>query len=154
MSKCDNRKMNGVGKFALGVGLGVGLGVLFAPKPGKETRAELKEKFKELLDHVKNIDLDEVREDFQRKIAKLEEEIADLDREKVFKIAKKKGEDIKRHAEDLVNLAVKKGTPVLEKAAEEVRQKAIDVTKNVLEKLENKYILLKKDIDESVNKIV
>ena len=32
MSKCDNRKMNGVGKFALGVGLGVGLGVLFAPK--------------------------------------------------------------------------------------------------------------------------
>ena len=138
MSKCDNRKMNGVGKFALGVGLGVGLGVLFAPKPGKETRAELKEKFKELLDHVKNIDLDEVREDFQRKIAKLEEEIADLDREKVFKIAKKKGEDIKRHAEDLVNLAVKKGTPVLEKAAEEVRQKPIDVTKNVLEKLENK----------------
>ncbi len=138
MSKCDNRKMNGVGKFALGVGLGVGLGVLFAPKPGKETRAELKERFKELLDHVKNIDLDEVREDFQRKIAKLEEEIADLDREKVFKIAKKKGEDIKRHAEDLVNLAVKKGTPVLEKAAEEVRQKAIDVTKNVLEKLENK----------------
>ena len=138
MSKCDNRKMNGVGKFALGVGLGVGLGVLFAPKPGKETRAELKEKFKELLDHVKNIDLDEVREDFQRKIAKLEEEIADLDREKVFKIAKKKGEDIKRHAEDLVNLAVKKGTPVLEKAAEEVRQKDIDVTKNVLEKLENK----------------
>ena len=138
MSKCDNRKMNGVGKFALGVGLGVGLGVLFAPKPGKETRAELKEKFKDLLDHVKNIDLDEVREDFQRKIAKLEEEIADLDREKVFKIAKKKGEDIKRHAEDLVNLAVKKGTPVLEKAAEEVRQKAIDVTKNVLEKLENK----------------
>ena len=138
MSKCDNRKMNGVGKFALGVGLGVGLGVLFAPKPGKETRAELKEKFKELLDHVKNIDLDEVREDFQRKIAKLEEEIADLDREKVFKIAKKKGEDIKRHAEDLDNLAVKKGTPVLEKAAEEVRQKAIDVTKNVLEKLENK----------------
>ncbi len=138
MSKCDNRKMNGVGKFALGVGLGVGLGVLFAPKPGKETRAELKEKFKELLDHVKNINLDEVREDFQRKIAKLEEEIADLDREKVFKIAKKKGEDIKRHAEDLVNLAVKKGTPVLEKAAEEVRQKAIDVTKNVLEKLENK----------------
>lgn len=138
MSKCDSKKMSGVGKFALGTVVGVGLGVLFAPKPGKETRAELKEKIKDLLNHVKNIDLDEVREDFQIRIAKLEEDLADLDAEKVFKIAKKKGEQIKKQAEELVQLAARKGTPVLEKAAEELRQKAISVTKNVLEKLENK----------------
>ena len=39
-------------------------------------------------------------------------------------------------AEELVQYAVDKGTPVLESSAEAVRQKAIDVTKEVLKKLE------------------
>ena len=51
-----------------------------------------------------------------------------MDKEKVLKIAKKKGEDIKEQAQKLVDLAVEKGTPVLEKAANEVREMAIDVT--------------------------
>ncbi len=133
----NNNNKNGMGKFLAGALVGAGLGILFAPKKGSETRKEVKDKFLELLEQVKNIDIAEVREDFERRISELEEEIADLDREKVLKIAKKKGEDIKRHAEDLVNLAIEKGTPVLEKAADEVRQKAISVTKNVLDKLEN-----------------
>ena len=41
-------------------------------------------------------------------------------------------------AAELVELAKEKGTPVLEKAASEVREKAILVTKEVLKKLENK----------------
>ena len=41
-------------------------------------------------------------------------------------------------AAELVDYAVEKGTPVLESAAEAVRAKAIDVTKEVLKKLENK----------------
>ena len=44
--------------------------------------------------------------------------------------------EIKNKTEDLVNLAVEKGTPVLEKAADEVRERAILVTKEVLKKLE------------------
>ncbi len=43
---------------------------------------------------------------------------------------------LKDKAEELVDLAVKKGTPVLQDAAEELREKAIDVTKDVLKKLE------------------
>ena len=39
-------------------------------------------------------------------------------------------------AEELVEYAVEKGTPVLEKTADSVRQKAIEVTKEVLNKLE------------------
>ena len=53
-----------------------------------------------------------------------------------MKIAKKKAADIKKKCQELVNLAVEKGTPVLEKAAEDMRLKAIDVTNEVLEKLE------------------
>ena len=60
----------------------------------------------------------------------------DLDKEKVFKIAKKKAKDIQAMAEELVDYAVEKGTPVLEKTANSIREKAIEVTKEVLAKLE------------------
>ena len=55
---------------------------------------------------------------------------------RVVKIAKKKAKDIQNMAEELVEYAVEKGTPVLEKAAEAIREKAIDVTKEVLNRLE------------------
>ena len=39
-------------------------------------------------------------------------------------------------ASELVEYAVEKGTPVLEKTADSLRQKAVQVTKEVLNKLE------------------
>ena len=39
-------------------------------------------------------------------------------------------------AEELVDYAIEKGTPVLEKTASSIREKAIEVTKDVLNKLE------------------
>ena len=131
----SNKK--GIGTFVAGATLGVGLGVLFAPKKGSELRKDLKEKTDELMTKVKSLDKKDIQEEFEIKIAEIKQNIEDLDKEKVLKIAKKKGEEIKDQAQKLVDLAVKKGTPVLEKAAEEVREKAIEVTKKVLEKLEN-----------------
>ncbi len=136
MKKTDNKKKKGLGKVLAGVAIGAGLGVLFAPKKGSDTRKELKHKFDDMLDQVKNIDKQEVKENIENKIYEIKENLSDLDKEKVIKIAKKKAQDIQNKAEELVEYAVEKGTPVLEKAAQAVREKAIDVTKEVLNKLE------------------
>ena len=133
-----SKKKTGLLKFAAGIGLGVGLGMLFAPKKGEELRKDLKVKFDELLNKAKEIDVKEVAEDFMDKIENLKAELEDLDKEKVLAIAKKKGAELKAKAGDLVELAKEKGTPVLEKAANEVRERAILVTKEVLKKLEEK----------------
>lgn len=135
MSK--DKKKSGIGKFVAGAAVGAGLGILFAPKAGSETRKELKQKMDEVIKKVKDIDMDEVKAAFEKKVDEIKEELEDLDKEKALKIAKKKGEEIKKKCQDLVNLAVAKGTPVLEKAAEDMRLKAIDVVNDVLEKLEN-----------------
>ena len=133
-----SKKSSGLLKFVAGVGLGVGLGMLFAPKKGEELRKDLKCKLEELIKKAKDIDVKEVAEDFMDKIQNLKEELEDLDKEKVLAIARKKGEVLKEKATELVEFAKKKGTPVLEKAADEVRERAILVTKEVLKKLENK----------------
>lgn len=133
-----SNKKSGLCKFVAGAFLGAGLGVLFAPKKGSETRAALKEKIEQLFDQIKEIDVDDVKCEFDKKLKAIKKELADLDKEKVLDIAKEKAEDLKEMAQDLVDLAVEKGTPVLRDAAEEVRQKAIEVTKEVLKKLEDK----------------
>ena len=121
-----------------GLVIGAGLGVLFAPKKGSETRKDLMRKFDELKEKAKEVDIKEVKENIDLKIEKIKAESADLDKEKVLKVAKKKAKEIKDMSEELVAYAVEKGTPVLEKTAAAARTKAIEVTKEVLAKLEAK----------------
>ena len=104
-------KKKSIWPFVAGVGLGVGAGMLFAPKKGEELRKDVKNKIDELINKAKEIDVDEVKDEFMKKIDELKDELEDLDKEK--------------------------GTPVLEKAAKEVRQKAAMVTREVLKRLED-----------------
>ena len=131
MSKC------GLGKFVAGVAVGVGIGVLFAPKSGSETREELKIKIDELIEKAKKIKKEDVKEAILTKVNNIKEALTDLDKEKVLEIAKKKAKKIQEMAQELVDYVVEKGTPIVEKAANAVRDKAIVVTKGVLNKLEN-----------------
>ena len=127
----------GYGKMLAGVGSGLGLGLLFAPRKGSETRKMLKDKMEELVNKVKDIDVAEVKEDFERRINELKKEITELDKEKVLEIAKEKSEQIKKKVEELAKLAKKKASPVVEKAVNDLRESLIAVTKDVLKKLEN-----------------
>lgn len=129
-------KKNGIGKFLVGLGVGAGLGMLFAPKSGSETRKDLKVKYDEFIKSLKDIDVNEVKDEFLNKIEDIRNELEDLDKEKVLKIAKQKGQDLKKKTDELVELAKQKGTPIVEEAADGVRQKAIEITKSILNKLE------------------
>lgn len=129
-------RKKGLGKFFAGAALGAGLGLLFAPKKGSDLRADLKVKIDELMAKIKEIDVDEVKEEFDQKLKEIKDELEDLDKEKALEIAQKKALQLKEMVEDLVQLAIDKGTPVLRDAAEEVRKKAVVVTKDVLKKLE------------------
>lgn len=133
-----SNKKSGLGKFIAGIGIGAGLGILFAPKSGEQTRKDLKKKLDEFISEVKDIDVDEVKDEFLKKVDEIKKEIEDLDKEKVLKIAKEKSEDLKKKVNELVELAKEKGTPVLEGVADDVRNKAIRVTKDVLKRLEGK----------------
>lgn len=126
--------------FLWGAALGVGAGLLFAPKKGSETRKELKNILDEMLVKLKDIDYDEVRENIEVKIYEIKNELRDLDKEKVLDIAKKKANDLKKMAEELVSYAVEKGTPVLEKSANSIKEKVITVSKEVISKLEKENL--------------
>ena len=127
-----------LGKLLTGIGIGVGLGLLFAPEKGKDTREKLKKKLNEMYEKLKNVDIEEVKENIEEQIIDIKKELEDLDKEKVLKIAKQKGKQIVKKSEELYKLAVEKGTPVLERAADEIRLSAIDVLNSITKKLEKK----------------
>ncbi len=130
-----NRRRGLFGLLA-GIGIGVGAGMLLAPKSGEELRKDLSKKLNELMDKAKEIDVNEVADNFKAKVKDLKKDLEDLDKEKALAIAKEKGEELKVKANELLELAKEKGTPLLEKTAADVRTKAIQVTKEVLKRLE------------------
>lgn len=131
-----SKKGKGLGKFIIGASVGAALGMLFAPKKGSELRADLKNKMDELIDKAKNIDVDEVKDYVNKKVTEIRVELADLDKEKALKIAKKKAKELENKCEDLVKYTIEKGTPVLEKTAKELKKKTAGVIREVLNKLE------------------
>ena len=126
------------GKLLAGMGIGVGLGLLFAPEKGEKTRKQLMEKLNQMYDKAKNVDVDDVKSKIEKQINDIKDELSDLDKEKALKLAKEKGKKIVKKSEELYKLAVEKGTPVLENAADEIRKTAVDVLNSITAKLEKK----------------
>ena len=117
-----SNKKGGFGKFLGGLALGAGIGILLAPDKGENTRKALKKKLDELLKRLKEIDVDEVKDELLFKAEELQAELAELDTEK---------------AEELYRYAIEKSTPVVEKAADEVRKQSLKVVKEIEKKLED-----------------
>ena len=134
----------GFGKFVLGAGIGAGLALLFAPQEGSKTRKELKEKMAELLEKVKAIDPNDVKEDIITKVNDLKDAVKDLDKEKALDMAKKGAKVVEKKANELYETAKDKATPVVEKAVKEVKATAVKAAKEVVERLEEEETETKK----------
>ena len=126
------------GAFVAGVAVGATLGVLYAPKKGSETREDLKELFDDIMNKIKDIDFQDVKDAVATKIADIKQSLSELDKEKVLAIAKEKGALLKEKCEDLIKYAREKGIPAVEKTAKELKEKAATITKEVVNKLEER----------------
>ena len=131
-------RKGGFGKFLGGLALGAGLGLLFAPENGETTRKNLQKKLEEVVKRVKELDAEEVKDEILYKVEEVQAELKALDKEKVKEAAVKKAKELKAKAEDLYKTAIEKGTPVVEKAADDVRKQALKVVKDIEKKLDKK----------------
>lgn len=83
------------------------------------------------------MDPEEVKEKITKKAKEIEQEVKDLNGEKVARIAKEKAKMIENKCNDLVDLAISVSEPAIETMAEELRKKTIKSLKEITKKLEN-----------------
>ena len=128
----------GLGKLVLVAGIGASLALLFAPKKGSDLRNDIKKKINEFMKSVDDMTVSEIKDEFTTKVNEIKKGLDELDKETVLKAAKKKGNELKDKANELVELAKEKGTPVLEGIADDLKEKTISVAQEVIDKLEEK----------------
>ena len=87
-------------KLKIGAALGTGaiiggiLGILFAPKKGSETRAQIKMTFVNLKDKLMNIDEESIKKHIEKKLDYIDVELAKLEMFDSFKKAKKQAKKV------------------------------------------------------------
>ncbi len=124
------------GKFLLGALVGAGVALMFAPKSGKELRKDLKNKFEELKARINEVETEDIKDLITNKIATIEEDIANLDKETILKVAKEKALLIEEKLEDLIVAAGKAAKPALTELATDVKKRTVKALKATLKKLE------------------
>ncbi len=125
----------GFGKFLAGAGIGAALGLLFAPKKGTDTRADILKMFEDLKTKIQSLDANDVKEAVEIKIEELQNGLEDLNKETVLKEAKKQAKKLQDAANELVEYAIEKGTPVIEKSANAIKTKVVETCEDVINKL-------------------
>ena len=100
-------------------------------------KKQLKKKAEELTKKVKEVNLEELKDELIDDFNNLKEELKDMDLDKAKIIAKDKGEDLMAKASELMDMAKEKGTPVVEKAAKDIKKKVAEVLKELSVKLDD-----------------
>lgn len=128
-------KKSKIGALIAGIGIGAAAGMLLAPKSGEETRKDIKDKAKKATKKVKDIDLNQLKDDLVKEFDKFKNEIKDMDKEKAMKLAKDKGTKLLNSCENLINEAKEKSSPMIEKTAKDIKKKLSEILADASEKL-------------------
>ncbi len=129
-------KKHGFKTFLFGAFVGAGIALLLAPQSGKETRKMLKIKMDNLKKKLSEIEPEDVKEKAVKIINDIKDGLSELDQEKAIELIKEKSIWIAAKADDLVHLAVEKGTPVFESAARDIKRKTSIVLKDLANKID------------------
>ena len=116
-------KSSGLSKFVVGAGIGFGIGLLVAAKSGRETRNDIKNKFDELDEKIRNLKYDDLKDGAIQKLDELKVKISDLDQERATNLIKEKVADIKEKLVELSKYIKKKSSPAIKKIINEINDK-------------------------------
>ena len=128
-------KKSKLGALVAGIGIGAAAGLLLAPKSGEETRKDIQKKAKQIGKKVKDIDLNQVKEDLVKEFDKFKNEMKDMDKEKAMKLAIEQGTKLLAKCEDLITMAKEKSAPMIEKTGKDIKKKLSEMLADASEKL-------------------
>lgn len=128
-------KKSKLGALVAGIGIGAAAGLLLAPKSGEETRKDIQKKAKQIGKKVKDIDLNQIKEDLVKEFDKFKNEMKDMDKDKTMKLAKEQGTKLLAKCEDLINMAKEKSAPMIEKTGKDIKKKLSEMLADASEKL-------------------
>lgn len=128
-------KKSKLGALVAGIGIGAAAGLLLAPKSGEETRKDIQKKAKQIGKKVKDIDLNQVKEDLVKEFDKFKNEMKDMDKDKAMKLAKEQGTKLLAKCEDLITMAKEKSAPMVEKTGKDIKKKLSEMLADASEKL-------------------
>lgn len=128
-------KKSKLGALVAGIGIGAAAGLLLAPKSGEETRKDIQKKAKQIGKKVKDIDLNQVKEDLVKEFDKFKNEMKDMDKDKAMKLAKEQGTKLLDKCEDLITMAKEKSAPMIEKTGKDIKKKLSEMLADASEKL-------------------
>ena len=128
-------KKSKLGALVAGIGIGAAAGLLLAPKSGEETRKDIQKKAKQIGKKVKDIDLNQVKEDLVKEFDKFKNEMKDMDKDTAMKLAKEQGTKLLAKCEDLITMAKEKSAPMIEKTGKDIKKKLSEMLADASEKL-------------------
>jgi len=119
-----------------GIVLGGTLGVLFAPRKGSETREKIKLTFVNLKNKVSKIEEEDIKYYIEKKLNEIDDDIEVLEGTLEFKKAKKQAKKVIKKINKLIDYTTKKGYDEFEDLITELKEKASEISEEILTNLE------------------
>lgn len=119
-----------------GIVLGGTLGVLFAPRKGSETREKIKLTFVNLKNKVSKIEEEDIKYYIEKKLNEIDDDIEVLEGTLEFKKAKKQAKKVIKKINKLIDYTTKKGYDEFEDLITDLKEKASEISEEILTNLE------------------